>query len=67
VAAVLSELFRPVLRLLFWSRKRLAAVIAILLLVTVLAVRLLTGGHGHAQPPAPAPAVTASWQAGQGG
>jgi hypothetical protein len=61
---VLSELLRPVLRFLFWNRRRPAAAAAVLIIVIAVIARGASGsahghtpGSGHPRPAATAPAA----------
>ena len=59
---MISELFRPVLRVLFWSRWRPVAAAAVLIIVIAIIARLASGGaHGHSPGSGhPRPAATAT-------
>ena len=55
------ELLRPFIRWLFWRKRRIIGVLAVLFLVIVVSVRVATGGSGHPGQPAghPSPAGSA--------
>ena len=61
---MISELFRPLVRWVFWNRHRPWVILAVLFFTLVLAVRLsgcAAGAHGASPaPPRPAPAAAAS-------
>lgn len=62
----LIELLRPVVRWLFWRRRRLYGLLVLFIVAVVVIVRVATGGSGHPGHPAGHPAPASSTAAAPG-